>query len=296
MSSVCVCDREYDSVTGTMNDYVCDWCQEREDQGQVVEKQAEKEGCSCQYDCEREDARWGDYRYQIWQCGVCAEEDRRQQKDEENCCFYEYSCERGEVRWGDYPKKETKDGCYCQYACEREDVRWGDYRYQIWECSMCAKAKEKEEEEQEEEEQEEEDDRCYCEYGYERGGHRWDDYEGGYRYLEWECDMCAKEREKSELVTQPSAPASKPVDPWATEKSTISNHLSTVSSCKTSAERIEVVRPLFEYILTIEPFLKTFPQFYKVCVAKVAELKADPLAAPITDILETTERFLASIA
>ena len=230
----CVCDREYDSVTGKMNDYVCDWCQAGSEK-EEKEKEAQ-EGCSCQYDCERDDVRWGDYRYQIWQCEMCAEEDRRQQKEEENRCFAEYA---------------------------------GD-------------------------QEEEDDDRCYCEYGYERGGDRWDDYCGGYRYLEWECDMCVAERKKLEpapVVTNP-----KPADPWATEKSTIGNYLSAVSFCSTSAQRVEVVRSLFEYILTVEPFLKTFPRFHTVCVAKVAELKAEPLAASIAELLERTERFLASIA
>ena len=120
--------------------------------------------------------------------------------------------------------------------------------------------------------QEEEENRCCCEYGYERN----------YRYLEWECESCYRKR-----PTQ--------TDPWVTEKATISGHLSTFSFCETIEERVEALRPLFEYLLTIGPFFKAFPRFYAACVAKVTEFKADPLAEPIAALLEDTERFLASI-
>jgi hypothetical protein len=261
----CVCDREYDSVTGEMNDYVCGWCQDGEDrcpwggEGQEnAEVKAEAKGCYCQYACDREDPRWGDYRYQIWTCDICAEEDRRQEKDEENRCFSEY------IGTPVFQKKGEKAGCYCQYAGDQDC--WGDARYQIWDCGVCA-------------EEQKEEAVCSCEYSYEQG----EDSVGDYRYLERECGMCLAERE-----------ASSP-DPWVTEKTTIRNHFSAFSFCSTPAQRVQVLRPLFEYILTIEPFLKAFPYFRTVCVAKVKEFRADPRVEPIADLLEAAERFLTSI-
>ena len=125
---------------------------------------------------------------------------------------------------------------------------------------------------------------CYCEYGYDRDG----------RYLEWECESCY--REKSKPVDLWTAEKSKPVDPWTAERSTISGHLSMFSLCSTPAERVEVLRPLFEYLLTIGSFFKAFPRFHAICVAKVAEFKADQHAAPILELLTSVEDFLRDVA
>jgi len=120
--------------------------------------------------------------------------------------------------------------------------------------------------------QEEEENSCCCEYAYERDG----------RYLDWECESCYRKR-----------PVPADAEPWSTETSTIRGYLSTFSLCDTLEERIEVLRSLFEYLLTIGPFFKAFPSFHAACVAKVAEFKTEPLAAPIHDVLLATEAFLA---
>jgi hypothetical protein len=61
------------------------------------------------------------------------------------------------------------------------------------------------------------------------------------------------------------------------------------------AERVVLFGQLFTYILGTEAFLRTYPNFYKMMVAKVAEVKAEPSVSSIMPIILKTEAFLAGL-
>jgi hypothetical protein len=125
------------------------------------------------------------------------------------------------------------------------------------------------------------DDGCYCEYSYDRDG----------RWLDYECDKCAATH--TPIIKQPTVVPKNP-GPWATEKETISQFLYEVQWANGTAEKLPIIERLFRYIMTVKPFLDKFPKMRAVVAAKVAELKVEPLAVPILDVILATEAFLAA--
>ena len=122
-------------------------------------------------------------------------------------------------------------------------------------------------------------DGCYCEYSYDRDG----------RWLDYECDKCAAI--KPTVVPKKTATPG----PWATEKATIGQFLYDVQVANDTAEKLPIVERLFRYIMTVKPFLDKFPKMRAVVAAKVAELKVEPLAVPILDVILATEAFLSAV-
>jgi len=119
------------------------------------------------------------------------------------------------------------------------------------------------------------------------------------RYLDYECKQCAKRPPL--LFQQPPNPRNpenpenpENPGPWATEKATIGDFLYEVQMAGTVEMRLPIVERLFRYIMTVKPFLDTFPKMRAAVVAKVAELKADPAAVSILEVMVATEAFLAA--
>jgi len=52
---------------------------------------------------------------------------------------------------------------------------------------------------------------------------------------------------------------------------------------------------MFNYIMTIEPFLRRFPKFSETCLKKVLEFKAQDISYALRDVLLKTEDFLNSL-
>ena len=108
---------------------------------------------------------------------------------------------------------------------------------------------------------------CECEWLYDCGGR--------YRETE-ECDHCTRKRESG-----------------VKEKSMFRSFFLELDCAASIPARLRVIERMFEYVLTVGPFLDAHPRVRAAVAAKVAELRLDPRAAPLTHILDRVASFLA---
>jgi len=84
-------------------------------------------------------------------------------------------------------------------------------------------------------------------------------------------------------------------DKWAITKAVIGCFLKKFKEATNEAERIATMGRIFTYILSIEAFLRAHPTFFAMIVAKVAEIKAEPLAESIMSVILKVETFLEGL-
>lgn len=82
-------------------------------------------------------------------------------------------------------------------------------------------------------------------------------------------------------------------DGFGGECKTIMDFLAEIRSLPLGHARDPVAIKMFNYIMTIEPFLQRYPKFYDTCFAKVLEFKADQrISDALKEVLLQTENFL----
>jgi len=117
-------------------------------------------------------------------------------------------------------------------------------------------------------------------------------------------NYCKSYHEMNPVEPAVPAPASAPVEedmvPSAAiisegfegEFKTIADFMAKLNSICPAAARYPVAIEMFNYIMTIEPFLRRFPKFSETCLKKVIEFKAENISYALRDVLLKAEDFL----
>ena len=103
-----------------------------------------------------------------------------------------------------------------------------------------------------------------------------------------------------EPVPAPIVPEPKPSDAvikegWTTKCKTLTNFLEKINSLPLDGARDSVAIKMFNYIMTLGPFVRKFPKFYESLVNKVHELKTQSISEALHQVLLQTEDFLAHL-
>ena len=96
-----------------------------------------------------------------------------------------------------------------------------------------------------------------------------------------------------EQERQPSAPVIN--EGFEEEIKTILDFMAKINSICPAAARYPVAIEMFNYIMTIEPFIHRFPKFYEACLKKVQEFKTQDISYALRDVLLKTENFLVRL-
>ena len=96
-----------------------------------------------------------------------------------------------------------------------------------------------------------------------------------------------------EQERQPSAPVIN--EGFEEEIKTILDFMAKINSICPAAARYPVAIEMFNYIMTIEPFIRKFPKFYEACLKKVQEFKTQDISYALRDVLLKTEDFLVRL-
>jgi hypothetical protein len=95
------------------------------------------------------------------------------------------------------------------------------------------------------------------------------------------------------VVEEPMIPSAAVFkDGFGVECKTIMDFLAKINSICPAAARYPVAIEMFNYIMTIEPFLRKYPKFYEACLNKVLEFKTQNISYALRDVLLQTEDFL----
>ena len=96
-------------------------------------------------------------------------------------------------------------------------------------------------------------------------------------------------------VPEPTVPSAFIKDGFGVECKTIMDFLAEINSLPLGRTRDPVAIKLFNYIMTIEPFLRRYPKFYDTCLAKAQEFKAQSISEELRQVLLKAEDFLARL-
>jgi hypothetical protein len=114
------------------------------------------------------------------------------------------------------------------------------------------------------------------------------------------CHLCAWEQEKS---LPPQKEEEKWIQvatfhephPWADQITSIKAQLDAVEKAMGIGEKLPAVRILLTNLLSQEAFLAVQPKFRAALLKKVVELRANPLAEPLTELFDQVDTMLEGV-
>ncbi len=134
---------------------------------------------------------------------------------------------------------------------------------------------------------------CRCPWFEEEDGTWEQDTSEPCHYCRWEAKKAAKAAE-AERQRQAAAAA----HPHATEIATIKKWLNHVEAGRQEGnmgKQLDGCRALFTHILGYDAFMAKYPNFRAAVVKKIAEFRANEKAAPLTELLDHVDAFLARL-